>query len=210
MKFDVIVWDWDNTLLDSRKAAELALKDLAIENGLPMPNKADIINVIGARRGEYWIKNYPDDVLGALERYLSLYRKYAQKGVSLFPETQSILNFVQRHHIPQFIASNKDQYIIDEEIERFGLQHYFEKIIGGQGLELSKPTKAFADLVLGKKWPKRILMIGDGESDMNFAQTMGAYGLFVREGADVVSFPYDKRVQNLGEVFLFLKEIMEE
>ena len=210
MKFDVIVWDWDNTLLNSRKAAELALKDLAIENGLPLPNKADIINVIGARRGEYWIKNYPDDVLGALERYLSLYRGYAKNGVSLFPETRGILNFVQKHGIPQLIASNKDQYIIDEEIERFGLKKYFDRIIGGHGIKVAKPAKAFADLVLGKKWPERILMIGDGESDMNFARTMGAYGLFVREGADVVSFPYDKRVQNLGEVFLFLKEIMEE
>ena len=210
MKFDVIVWDWDNTLLDSRKAAELALKDLAAENGLPPPSKADIVNVIGARRGEYWLKNYPDNVLKALYRYLDLYIKYAKDGISLFPETRDVLDFIQKHGIPQLIASNKDQYIIDEEINRFGLKHYFKKIVGGHGIKVAKPSSAFADLVLGKKWPKHILMIGDGESDMNFAETMGAYALFVREGADKVSFPYDKRVQNLGEVFTFLKEVVEE
>ena len=206
MKFDVVVWDWDNTLLDSRFAAELALKELATENGMPQPSEADIINVIGSRRGEYWLKNYPDHVLKSLHRYLDLYVKYAKKGVSLFPETEDVLKFIQSYQIPQLIASNKDQYIIDEEIERFGLKKYFDRIIGGHGVKIAKPTKAFADLVLGKKWPEHILMIGDGESDMNFAQTMGAYALFVRPGMEKVSFPYDKRVQNLGEVFAFLKE----
>ena len=104
------------------------------------------------------------------------------------------------------IASNKDQYIIDDEINRFNLGSYFEKVVGGQGVDVSKPSKDFADMVLGKVWPKRILMIGDGESDMKFARTMGAYGLFVRPGHEEVAFSYDKRVQNLGEVFDFLKE----
>ena len=206
MKFDIVVWDWDNTLLDSRMAAELALKELAAENGLPQPTEADIINVIGSRRGEYWLKNYPDDVLKSLHRYLDLYVAHAKDGVSLFPETKDVLEFVQTRHIPQLIASNKDQYIIDEEVGRFGLKGYFEKIVGGHGIKVAKPSKAFADLVLGEEWPKRILMIGDGESDMNFAQTMGAYALFMRPGRDKVAFSYDKRVQNLGEVFDFLKE----
>ena len=206
MKFDVVVWDWDNTLLDSRKAAELALKELAAENGLPQPTEADIVNVIGSRRGEYWLKNYPDNVLDALYRYLDLYRGYAKTRISLFPETEAVLSFVHRCGMPQLIASNKDQCIIDEEIKRFHLENYFEKVVGGQGVEVAKPSKAFADLVLGEKWPRHILMIGDGESDMNFAGTMGAFGLFVRAGNDKVSFPYDKRVQNLGEVFTFLKE----
>ena len=210
MKFDVIVWDWDNTLLDSRKAAELALKELAAKNGLPEPSKADIVNVIGSRRGEYWLKNYSDDCLKALKKYLKLYIQYAKDGVSLFPETRDVLEFVQKSGIPQLIASNKDQYIIDEEINRFGLKHYFEKIVGGQGIKVAKPSSAFADLVLGKKWPKRILMIGDGESDMNFARTMGAYALFIRKGSGKVSFPYDKRVQNLAEAFTFLKEVLKK
>ena len=210
MKFDVIVWDWDNTLLDSRKAAELALRDLAAENGLPQPTEVDIVNVIGSRRGEYWLKNYPNDVLNALYRYLDLYRGYAKTEISLFPESEAVLSFVQKYGVPQLIASNKDQCIIDDEIKRFHLTDYFEKVVGGQGVEVAKPSKAFADMVLGKKWPRHILMIGDGESDMNFAETMGAYALFIRPGNGKVSFPYDKRVQNLGEVFTFLKEIMEE
>jgi len=206
MKFDVVIWDWDNTLLDSRYAAELALQELSAENGLPPPTRADIVNVIGSRRGEYWIKNYSQDVLKALYRYLDLYIKYAKDSVSLFPETRDVLAFVQDKKIPQLIASNKDQYIIDAEIARFNLGSYFEKVVGGQGVEVSKPSKDFADMVLGKVWPKRILMIGDGESDMKFARTMGAYGLFVRPGQEEVAFSYDKRVQNLGEVFDFLKE----
>ena len=206
MNFDAIVWDWDNTLLNSRRAAELALNDLATQKGLPPPTEADIINVLGSRRGEYWLKNYPMDVWDALHQYLDIYQKYAKTEVSLFPETEAVLSIVRDHRVPQLIASNKDQYIIDEEIRRFHLDGYFEKIVGGKGMEVAKPTKAFANLVLGKKWPKRILMIGDGESDMDFAKTMGAYALFVREGMEKVPFSYDKRVQNLSEVLIFLEE----
>ena len=147
MKFDVVVWDWDNTLVDSRQAAELALKELAAESGLPAPTTADIINVIGSRRGEYWLKNYPKDVLKALHRYLKLYISHAKNGISLFPETREVLDFVRARQIPQLIASNKDQYIIDEEIERFNLKGYFDKIIGGHGVKVAKPSKEFAENV---------------------------------------------------------------
>jgi len=206
MNFDVVVWDWDNTLLDSRLAAELALKDIAREYGLPEPTEADIVNVIGSRRGEYWLKNYPKDTTAALYHYLNLYVERAKNSVRLFPEAVTVLDFVRSRHIPQVLASNKNQEILDDEVRQFAVESYFDRIVGGQGIKVAKPTKEFANRVLGKTWPKRILMIGDGESDMNFAQTLGAYALFMRPGTEKVTFPYDKRVQNLNEVLTFLKE----
>ena len=206
MKFDIIVWDWDNTLLDSRRAAELALKDMAKKYNHPEPTEADVVNVIGARRGEYWLKNYPKATGKIIDEYLGFYVGHVKGNVRLFPEVHEVLSLVQKKGIPQVIASNKNQEILDDEVRHFGVKEYFDKIVGGHGISIAKPTIKFADLVLGKPWPKHILMIGDGESDMMFAKTMGAYALFMRAGEGKVSFPYHKRVQNMSEVLTFLKE----
>ncbi|MDY6407561.1 MAG: HAD family hydrolase [Pseudomonadota bacterium] len=206
MKFDIIVWDWDNTLLDSRQAAELALNDMAKKHGLPKPTEADVVNVIGSRRGEYWLKNYPKATGKIIDEYLGFYVGHAKGCVRLFPEVPNALSFVQKKGIPQVIASNKNQEILDDEVRHFGIEGFFDKIVGGRGVSVAKPTVEFANIVLGKPWPKHILMIGDGESDMMFAKTMGAYALFMRAGGDKVSFPYHKWVQNMGEVLTFLKE----
>ena len=51
-------------------------------------------------------------------------------------------------------------------------------------------------------------MIGDGKSDMEFAQTLNAFGLLIRDTSIPTDFDYDKRVSNLQEVVTFLKEYL--
>ena len=65
---------------------------------------------------------------------------------------------------------------------------------------------AFAERVFGKNWPGHILMIGDGESDMAFAEVIGAYGLFIGQKKENQTFSYQQNVANLAEVYQFLKK----
>ena len=104
------------------------------------------------------------------------------------------------------VISNKNKDILIEEANRFGLTSYFHKLVGTIGNGIAKPSKEFADFALGDIWPKNILMIGDGKSDMQFAKTLGAFGLLIRDESIPTDFDYDKRVSNLSETLTFLKE----
>ena len=46
-KFDLIVFDWDGTLMDSTAAIVKSLQDAALDLGLPMPEKKRAAHVIG-------------------------------------------------------------------------------------------------------------------------------------------------------------------
>lgn len=198
---DIILWDWDNTLLDSRKVAEKALKQLGKETGLSITSD-DVSEVIGGHLVDFWYRNYGPDPIPYIRKFIAYYRKNASEA-QLFPETRDVLSWVQRQNIPQIIVSNKNQEILVQEVQRFGIGSYFRDVFGTINQGPGKPSREFAERALGLNWPKHILMIGDGESDMAFAKTIGAFGVFIGQKK---SFPCQKKVSDLTEVLLFLKE----
>ena len=205
MKQRLILWDWDNTLVDSMPAVRAALNDVVDWAGLPPVTQKDIIDVMGTHRGRFWQENFPNRMDEALAYYLSRYGFHADK-LELFPETVHVLEWVRSQGIPQWVVSNKNKKFLLPESERFGLKLYFDKVIGTDERKIAKPSQAFADEIFADGKPDSILMIGDGESDMQFAKRIGAFGLFVRKGNDSVPFLYDVRVSDLSEVWAFLKQ----
>lgn len=203
-KPDIILWDWDNTLVNTRAIAAKALRRLGKETNVSV-SENDITEVIGGHLVDFWYRHYGDNPLTELKRFIAYYQEL-NHAATLFPETKEILSFVQESGIPQMVISNKNEDILIEEAERFGITSYFQKVVGTIGNGIAKPTKEFADFALGKEWPKNILMIGDGQSDMQFAKTLGAFGLLIRDESIPTDFDYDKRVSNLSETLTFLKE----
>lgn len=205
MKQRLILWDWDNTLINSMPVVKAALDDVSSWAGLPPVTYKDIIDVMGTHRGRYWQENFSHNMDEALLYYLSRYAAHTDK-LELFPETVDILDWVSSRQVPQWVISNKNKKFLQPECDRFGLRSYFEKVIGTDERKIAKPSQAFADEIFSDGMPESVLMIGDGESDMQFANRIGALGLFVRPGNDSMPFSYDVRVSNLSGVWSFLKE----
>ncbi|MBQ7413378.1 MAG: HAD family hydrolase [Alphaproteobacteria bacterium] len=202
---DAILWDWDNTLLNSRPIAEQALKQLGQETGVSVTDD-EVTEVIGGHLVDFWFRHYGPDPIPAVEKFLTYYQENNDRAV-LFPETVAVLNLAQQQGIPQYVVSNKNTDILVEEAKRFHIDIYFQKIVGTHNHGVAKPEPAFADKIFGTDRPRHILMIGDGESDVAFARAIGAYSLFIRP--QDAPYPYDKRVPDLAGVFAFLKEKME-
>lgn len=205
----LIIWDWDNTLVDSRPVVRAALQDVAETAHLPSITMQDVIDVMGTHMGRFWQDNFGNKKTEAVAYYLSRYVAHNGK-LELFPETKEVLSWVREQGISQIVVSNKRQDILDEECDRLGLRLYFDQVIGTDERHIAKPTKAFADEIFGDEWPKKAIMIGDGESDMEFAALLKVFGLFVRPGNQPVPFAYDARVPDLNGVFYFLKNHIRE
>lgn len=204
---DLILWDWDNTLINTRPVVAMALGALARQNGKPQPSERDIDDVIGSHVGQYWFDVYGADPFPWIDRFLDLYQTYADQ-VALFPETRDVLTWVQACGIPQVVASNKNQDIIDGEADRFGLRSYFDKVVGASPRGFAKPTPEYARRVLGQPHPRKMIMIGDGLSDMLFARTLGATGVLIRSESAVGTVPHDVRVDNLSAVWQWLRRVI--
>lgn len=207
MKNDyLIIWDWDNTLADTRMAVRAGLEDVVQFYGLPHITDADVLDVMTAHRGLFWQKNFGERVPEAVDYYVKRYRTHGNL-VHLFPDTIEILEFVMRTRIPQIILSNKYEGALIEEVERQGVRDYFSRIQGTVGA-LGKPEKAFVLPLLKEFEPQKVILIGDGISDMLMAQNMGATAIMVHQPNKTLPHHYD--CETLSDVKQHLERLLLE
>lgn len=196
----LIIWDWDNTLADTKEAVRLGLNDTMKHYGFPEVTKSDVVNVMGSHRGHFWQVRFHDEIPQAIAYYVSCYRKHSP-AVRLFEDSLDILNFIRQKNIPQVLVSNKEIHALKDEVKDKGVYDYFDEILGTTS-PLGKPEKAYVQPILDKYQPQQIILIGDGQSDMLTAQNIGAVGILVRQfNADL---PHDYFFETLKEVQAFL------
>lgn len=173
----LVIWDWDNTLADTREAVKAGLNDTLKHYGFPPVTPQEVVAVMGTHRGNFWHDRFAD-VPAAVSYYVSCYRKYTS-AVRLFEDSLPVLNFIKEHGVLQVLVSNKDISALVDEVKEKRACAYFDVVLGTSS-PLGKPEKAYVQPILDKYNPEKIIVIGDGESDMKLAQNIGATGILVR------------------------------
>lgn len=206
-KKQVIIWDWDNTLVNSRPIVEKALNDLSDHYKLGGISVEDISSVMGTHRGLFWTSHFAD-LPTAIGYYQSCYLKRLEELMpELLPGANKLLHFFQENDIPQLVLSNKRQDILDKECDLMGLRSYFTTV---QGTDLTqdppgKPQLEFALNALKDMARRYIILIGDGLSDMKMAEVLNATGFYVRAAGPEKGVPYRYYFHNLNDVLSFLQ-----
>ena len=198
-----VLWDWDNTLINTKDVILKALSDVTAKYHLPSVTPEQVRSIMGTYRGAYW-QAFGDKMEEALVFYLSRYVAYADQAAP-FPGSADVLEFVREQGALQFVVSNKRQDLLDKEVTRIGWQRFFNGIQGTGPAHDSKPHKSFADTLLKGYDFKRLIMIGDGESDMFFARNIGARAILVHNTAGVSQWPHDVFCSDLKAVYQVLK-----
>ncbi|MBO7258395.1 MAG: HAD family hydrolase [Alphaproteobacteria bacterium] len=172
----LVIWDWNNTLVDTMEASFLAMRDVAKHYGVPTVAKEDMMTVIGTHR-TYWQATFRDKEDEAVHYYLKQYGLY-RDTICVIEGAEDVLSFVRSKSISQIILSNEDETLLFPETECTGLKHYFDYIQGSTD-EHAKPELAFAQKALQYFDYERLILIGDGISDMQMAQVLGATSICV-------------------------------
>lgn len=202
----LIIWDWDNTLADTRRAVRAGLQDLVSFYRLPNITDEDVLNVMTSHRGDFWQKRFGDNIPQAVDFYVQAYRQHADL-VQPFEQTTSLLNYIRQKNIPQVILSNKNETALLEEVERHGLSSYFS-IIKGTVDFLGKPDVLFVKPILEQFLPDKVILIGDGISDMLMAQNMGAVSILVHQPNR--NLPHTYYAETLSDVKKYLEYLLGE
>lgn len=202
----LIVWDWDNTLMDTTKAVELALNDTMAHYHLPPATRAELLDVMGNHKGAFWIRHFPTKIDEAFAYMMSCFSVY-HKNAFLFKQAQEILSFVQAQDIQQIVVSNKPQSLLEEEVCQTKTDSFFAGIVGTKLLsDDKKPYASFGAQVLRALQYDKLIVIGDGEADMLYAQNIGATGVYVQLPENkVAGIQYDFYFENLDSLFCWLK-----
>jgi len=186
-KFDLIVFDWDGTLMDSAAAIVRAIQSACRDLGLPVPDDARARHVIGLGLIEalqYAMPDLPQEDYPKLsERYRHHY--FASfDDLALFPGVADLLAWLARQGRLLAVATGKSRKGLDHALERSGLGPAFHATRCVDEC-FSKPHPQMLEELMFElaALPEKTLMIGDTTHDLRMAKSAGVAGLGVGFGA---------------------------
>jgi phosphoglycolate phosphatase len=186
-RFELLVFDWDGTLLDSAGAIVGAIQAACSDLGLPAPPDERARHVIGLG-----LRDAPRHVLPGLseDRYPEMVERYRHHYLShdhelqLFDGVEELIAELSAAGFLLAVATGKSRHGLNRALQLSGLGKYFH---GSRCADecFSKPhpqmlEELLEELAVG---PGQALMIGDTTHDLEMASNAGVSCLAVAYGA---------------------------
>lgn len=186
MRYPLIVFDWDGTIIDSTGTIAECIQQAAAEMGLPVPHDERARHVIGLGLHDSLRHAVPDLPASRYNDFVALYRKYflaREDTMRLFPGMRELLSTLKDKHVLA-IATGKSRKGLDRALDAGGLRPYF---VASRCADETSPKPHPAMLVeLMQELEKErseVLMIGDTSHDLEMANAAGVDALAVTYGA---------------------------
>jgi phosphoglycolate phosphatase len=147
-KPDAIVFDWDNTLVDTWPVIHQAINGTMQAMQKPSLTLTEVRNSVHKSMRESFPDIFGNNWQEAGEIYKKLYRQTHIETIRLLPYALELIKFIHTNNIPQFLVSNKIGATLRLEVSKLNIDHYFFSIIGANDANADKPSREPLDLAL--------------------------------------------------------------
>ena len=190
-RFDLIVFDWDGTLMDSAAAIVRAMQAAARDLDLPPPPDERARYVIGLGLGDALRHAIPELEEAAYPRMVERYRHHylsSDHELSLFEGVDALIDALAGRGHLLAVATGKSRLGLNRALGHTGLGRYFHATRCADEC-FSKPHPAMLEELMDELGavPERTLMIGDTTHDLQMAKNARTAGLAVSFGAHPVA-----------------------
>jgi phosphoglycolate phosphatase len=189
-QFDLIVFDWDGTLMDSTATIVKCIQAAAKDLGLPVPNDEAASHVIGLGLFEAMQAVMPGIDPAMYPRMVERYRFHflsKDHDLVLFDGVREMLTELSQQAYFLAVATGKSRVGLNRALNAVGLLSLFDATRCADET-FSKPHPAMLQELtreLGQDL-RRTVMIGDTTHDLLMANNAGASGIAVQYGAHPV------------------------
>jgi phosphoglycolate phosphatase len=186
-QFDLIVFDWDGTLMDSTATIVKCIQGAAKDLGLPVPSDTAAAHVIGLGLAEAMQAVMPDIDPALYPRMVERYRYHfliKDHELVLFDGVRDMLTELSQEGYFLAVATGKSRVGLNRALNGVGLLSMFDATRCADET-FSKPHPAMLQELtreLGQDM-RRTVMIGDTTHDLLMANNAGAAGIAVEYGA---------------------------
>jgi phosphoglycolate phosphatase len=187
--YDLLIFDWDGTLMDSAARIVACLQAGVQQAGLPARSDAELRHIIGLGLQQAIDYLYPEGVPAeSKQKMVEVYRHqflYANPTPScLFEGVAAMLANLETEGYLLAIATGKSRQGLNHVLQEVGLERRFHTSRCADETA-SKPDPAMlreilVDLDIA---PARALMIGDTQFDIELAKNAGVDAVAVAHGA---------------------------
>jgi len=185
--YELIVFDWDGTLMDSIAKIVHCFDAAFTDTGAPNPGEEAVRNIIGLGLKEALDTLLPeaDDSLRArvVERYREHFLRLDQTDMPLFPDVRTGLEALAAQGYLLAVATGKARRGLDRVLRDTGMADFFVATRCADEA-FSKPHPRMLENILDQIGtpPARALMVGDTVYDLQMARHAGMDSLAVSYG----------------------------
>jgi phosphoglycolate phosphatase len=211
-RFDLLVFDWDGTLMDSAACIAQSLQSACQDLGFPVPSDRAARYVIGLGLNDAMAHILPAVPATEYPRIVERYRHHFTQrdgGTTLFAGAAEMLDELRSGGHLLAVATGKSRRGLDRALQATRLAELFHATrCADEGH--SKPDPGMLHRLLEKLAvaPERALMIGDTTHDMGMARAAGVARLAIAHGAhdasDLLEYDPLACVKDCAELRLWL------
>lgn len=186
-QFELVVFDWDGTLMDSTATIATSIQRACADLGLAVPSDTRAAYVIGLGLHEALSYAVPDLPQQMLPEMVARYRHHylsRDASLSLFGGTREMLAELRQAGHRLAVATGKNRIGLDRALAQCGLDDFFDATRTADESAPKPDPKMLFDLteLLGIE-PARSIMVGDTTHDLKMAHSAGTGALGVAYGA---------------------------
>lgn len=187
-----VIFDWDNTLVDTWPAITKALNATRAVFKLDPWSQEYACAVGSARSARHNFSEwFGDRWEEALALFYETYGKYHLELLKPMAGAEDLLDTLRKRDIPVFVVSNKDGSVLRREAAHLNWSDRFASIVGSKDAPRDKPERDPVDLALSAAEMRgddpRVWFVGDSESDILCAKNAGLTSVLLHasEGSEL-------------------------
>lgn len=185
--YDLIVFDWDGTIMDSTAVIVMSIQQAARDLGLPVPADSIASHVIGLGLTDALSMAVPRlqraDYPRMVERYVAHWRTH-EDDLVLFPGVRDLLAELRQRQYLLAVATGKSRAGLDRSLAHGALADAFDWTRCADETRSKPHPQMLIELMERFEVPpERTLMIGDTTHDSQMASNAGVPAVSVTYGA---------------------------
>ena len=212
MSYDLVVFDWDGTLMDSTRLIARSLQSACHDVGIAVPSERDALFVIGLNIEDTFRHVAPDLDPEGRARVAERYRFHFlanEHEAPLYDGVREMLSDLHGRGRRLAVATGKARRGLDRALDATGLRQWFEATrCADEGFAKPHPGMLLTLLELTDVEPARALMVGDTTHDLELAANAGVDAVAVSYGAHhgdlLATRPAKARVSTVPELHRWL------
>ena len=184
-KPEAIIFDWDNTLVNTWPVIHHALVETFIRMGAEPWSLEETKRKVGKSLRDHFPALFGDKWEEAGKIYTETYRANNLKTLEGLPEALDMLDYIGGLDLYRAVISNKQGPVLRTEAEHMGWAKYFHKIIGAHDAKRDKPFPDPVFLALegsGIEPSEKVWFVGDTITDVETALVTGCTPIFYGDG----------------------------
>jgi len=186
-KYELIVFDWDGTLMDSEARIVTCMQHAAADAGFPIPADAAARDIIGLGMKEAVERLFPDADVKGVNSLIDAYREHwlgnHVEAATMFSGARELVSGLRQSGYLLAVATGKSRRGLDKALVESGLGDLFHATRCADET-FSKPHPQMLEEILTDldMPPAAAVVIGDTEYDMQMASSARVDAVGVSHG----------------------------